>query len=70
MKCDTIVVPETRSDECNGCFVKPECVIIQEDNSLFDIKVGDSLSDLILSMTNKISLLEVRVKQLEDLQNV
>ena len=71
MNCNSnVVVPELLQDECNGCFVKPQCIIIDENIPLFDITQGESLQDFILALINKIVLLENRVEQLENLQNV
>lgn len=60
MECGTIIVPETRTDKCGGCFGNPECIIMQEDIEKYNIKKGDSLQDFINSLILKIEELELK----------
>lgn len=54
MNCN-VVVPELSSDDiCKGCFVNPDCVIINQNIPSLNIVSGMTLTDFINAVVLKL----------------
>lgn len=56
MNCSgNVIVPELISDDtCKGCFVNPDCVIINQNIPLLNIVSGMTLTDFINAVVLKL----------------
>lgn len=66
-KCITTIVPELKNDKCWGKYSTSECTKLTEDNTFLNLKEGESLNDLILSLESRLREYANRIKNLEEI---
>ena len=46
-------------------IVPSDCTLINTDSSVLDIQLGDSLTKLVINLTNKLSQQDIKIYELE-----
>lgn len=65
MDCNSIV-PVLAQDECNGCFQKPRCIILEEDIPYLTLRRGETFQDFINQVVIKLQEQDDRLTLLEN----
>ena len=64
--CGQVNIP-TVDNTNKACekIVPSDCTLINTDSSVLDIQLGDSLTKLIINLTNKLSQQDIKIYELE-----
>ena len=64
--CGQVNIPKVdNTNKCCEIIVSSDCTLINTDSSVLDIQLGDSLTKLIINLTNKLSQQDIKIYELE-----
>ena len=64
--CGQVNIPKVdNTNKCCETIVSSDCTLINTDSSVLDIQLGDSLTKLIINLTNKLSQQDIKIFELE-----